>query len=80
MLDADSLTDQQIGIKAKKEILSPHHFAGTAAIGRVVDNQLKVMGVEGLYIADASALPSTPRVNSMASAMMIGRLAGSSFS
>ena len=57
-------------------LISPHHFAGTARIGDVINDKLKVKGVNGLYIADASALPKTPRVNSMPTVMMLGRLAG----
>jgi len=64
---------------AAASILSPHHFVGTAAIGRVVDNELKVIGVDGLYVADASVMPSPPRVNTMPSTMMIGRMAGLMF-
>jgi GMC oxidoreductase len=79
MLDSASLSDKEIGEKAKSVIISPHHFAGTASVGKVVDSNLKVIGVNGLYVADASALPRTTRVNSMASAMMIGRLAGINF-
>jgi choline dehydrogenase-like flavoprotein len=69
-------TDIQLGEALRYSIISPHHFAGTAGIGRVVDNTLKVIGVDALYVADASALPTTPRVNSMASTMMLGRLVG----
>mmetsp|Transcript_17433 Transcript_17433/g.37653 ORF Transcript_17433/g.37653 Transcript_17433/m.37653 type:complete len:606 (+) Transcript_17433:110-1927(+) len=57
-------------------IISPHHFAGTARVGDVINEELKVKGVNGLYVADASALPKTPRVNTMATTMMIGRIAG----
>ena len=56
-------------------LISPHHFAGTARIGDVINDKLKVKGVNGLYVADASALPKTPRVNTMPTVMMLGRLA-----
>ena len=74
--DLPKLTDLQVGKKAKPWLISPHHFAGTAAIGRVVDENFKVQGVDGLYVADASVVPRTPRVNMMATTMMVGRLAG----
>ena len=72
-------TNLQIGDKAKQWLISPHHFAGTASLGKVVDDHFKVLGVNGLYVADASVLPKTPRVNTMASIIMIGRLAGLDF-
>ena len=77
--DLDRLSDKKMGERAKPWIISPHHFAGSAAIGKVVDENLKVIGVEGLYVADASVVPKTPRVNMMATAMMVGRLAGLAF-
>jgi hypothetical protein len=75
-IDVFKFNDIQLGEALRSSIISPHHFAGTAGIGRVVDKSLKVMGVDGLYVADASAFPTTPRVNSMASTMMLGRLVG----
>ena len=36
------------------------HPGGTAAIGEVVDNQLKVNGRDGLYVCDASVFPVAP--------------------
>jgi len=36
------------------------HPGGTAAVGEVVDNELRVRGCEGLYVCDASVFPSTP--------------------
>ena len=35
-----------------------HHGAGTASMGKVVDDELKVKGVHGLRIADASVFPA----------------------
>ena len=57
-------------------IISPHHFAGTARVGDVINEEFKVTGVNRLYVVDASAIPTTPRLNTMATTMMLGRLAG----
>ncbi|GFM31406.1 GMC family oxidoreductase [Novosphingobium sp. PY1] len=55
-----------------------YHPCGTARIGRkddpcaVVDPDLKVIGVEGLWVADASVMPAVPAGNTNATAIMIG--------
>ncbi|WP_395661423.1 GMC family oxidoreductase [Aestuariivirga sp.] len=47
-----------------------YHPCGTAGIGRVVTPNLKVMGVDGLFIADASVFPALITVNINAAVMM----------
>ena len=39
------------------------HPAGTCAIGHVVDAFGRVLGIEGLVVADASVMPTIPRAN-----------------
>ncbi|HKD32274.1 MAG TPA: GMC family oxidoreductase [Gaiellaceae bacterium] len=39
------------------------HPVATCAIGRVVDERCRVLGVENLYVVDASAVPTIPRAN-----------------
>jgi len=55
------------------------HQSGTAKMGRdamsVVDGQLKVYGVDGLRIADASILPRVTTGNTMAPCVIIGERA-----
>jgi choline dehydrogenase len=38
------------------------HPVGTCAIGAVVDKRCRVLGFENLFVADASVMPSIPRV------------------
>jgi choline dehydrogenase len=40
-----------------------YHPAGTCAIGQVVDSSGRVLGLEGLVVADASVMPTIPRAN-----------------
>jgi len=55
-----------------------YHYVGSAKMGpmtdptAVVDERLRVRGVSGLRVADASVMPSVPRANTMAPAMMVG--------
>jgi choline dehydrogenase len=55
------------------------HQCGTAKMGRdatsVVDGKLKVYGVDGLRIADASILPRVTTGNTMAPCVVIGERA-----
>jgi choline dehydrogenase len=39
------------------------HPVGTCAIGRVVDGSGRVYGLDGLFVADASIMPTIPRAN-----------------
>jgi choline dehydrogenase-like flavoprotein len=39
------------------------HPVGTCSIGDVVDVDGRVLGLEGLVVADASIMPSIPRAN-----------------
>ena len=61
--------------------MTTYHFAGTCSMGTdersVVDEQLRVRGVEGLRIADASVMPAVPVSALNAPSMLIGyRAAG----
>ena len=68
-----------LGKALSQWVTGGYHYCGTNGIGKVVDANLKVIGANGLYVADASVIPSTPRVNSMATVLMIGRRAGVKF-
>ena len=58
-----------------------YHLIGTARMGpatdptTVVDDQLRVHGLQGLRVADASIMPSMVSANTYASTMMIGEKA-----
>ena len=55
--------------------VSMHHPCGTCAIGSVVDPELRVAGVAGLRVVDASVIPRIPGANTNATAIMIGERA-----
>ena len=52
-----------------------YHPVGTCAIGTVVDAELRVQGIDGLRVADASVMPAVPRGNTNAPSIMIGERA-----
>jgi choline dehydrogenase len=51
------------------------HLSGSAAMGPVLDPELRVHGVTGLRVADTSALPAVPRRGTAATAVAIGERA-----
>jgi choline dehydrogenase-like flavoprotein len=59
----------------EQKIGTNYHPTCTCAIGRVVDPDLRVFGVEGLRIADASVMPSVVRGNTNAPVIAIAEKA-----
>jgi choline dehydrogenase len=48
---------------ARRTVRNYFHPAGTCGIGRVVDDDCHVLGVDRLIVADASIMPTIPRAN-----------------
>jgi choline dehydrogenase len=67
-----SEADEDVLAFARSTGQNAHHPVGGCGIGRVVDPELRVFGVEGLRVVDASIMPSIVRGNTMAPAIMIG--------
>ncbi|MEU3756667.1 GMC oxidoreductase [Streptomyces olivoreticuli] len=71
-------SDEEISEYARKVAHTVYHPAGTCRMGAaddpqaVVDPQLRVRGLEGVRIADASVFPTMPAVNPMIGVLMVG--------
>ena len=78
LLDPDPAGDPVEHILAS--YISYFHGVGTCRIGgaddpgAVVDPMLRVHGVEGLWVADASVLPTVPHANTNLAAILVGEL------
>jgi len=68
-------SDDEIDGWLRASLISAGHPVGTCAMGSVVDNELKVSGVEGLRVADASVMPAIIRGNTHAPTVMIAEKA-----
>jgi choline dehydrogenase len=55
--------EEPLGTHARRNMRNYFHPAGTCGIGRVVDDSGGVLGIERLFIADASIMPTIPRAN-----------------
>ena len=78
---AEIVSDEAIDAFIRERVESAYHPCGTCRIGRaddplsVVDPELRVIGIEGLRIADTSAMPTITTGNLNAPAIMIGEKA-----
>jgi choline dehydrogenase len=74
-------TDEELLDYARRLGVSCYHVMGTARMGpagdasAVVDDQLRVHGMDGLRIVDASIMPNMPSANTCAATMMIAEKA-----
>jgi choline dehydrogenase len=55
--------DEPLERYARRTARNYFHPVGTCGIGRVVDDSGRVLGVDGLVVADASIMPTIPRAN-----------------
>ena len=70
--------DDALDLWIRQTVDTARHVSGTCKIGpdsdpmAVVDQQCRVKGFQGLWIADSSVMPQVPRANANATAIMIG--------
>jgi len=74
-----ALTDEQIVADIRQRAETIYHPAGTCKMGHdamaVVDGRLRVHGIDGLRVADASIMPTLIGGNTNAPSMVVGEMA-----
>lgn len=76
-----AMSDDELLSFARSRGTTAFHLMGTCRMGpasdpsAVVDDELRVHGLEGLRVADASIMPSMPSANTNAGTLMIGEKA-----
>ncbi|XP_071702508.1 protein HOTHEAD-like [Rutidosis leptorrhynchoides] len=60
----------------KDTVMTIWHFHGGCQVGRVVDRDYKVIGVDSLRVIDGSTFRNSPGTNPQATVMMLGRYMG----
>lgn len=74
----DVTGDEELSAYARQVAHTVYHPAGTCRMGAVadtdavVDPELRVRGLDGLRVADASVFPTMPAVNPMIGVLMVG--------
>jgi len=78
---AQAQTDDELMAWAQQQGSTVFHLIGACRMGpdsdptAVVDDRLRVRGIDGLRVADSSIMPSMPSANTNASTMMIAEKA-----
>lgn len=75
----DQKSDEELMNAIRTHATTVYHLVGTCRMGRdakaVVDPELRVNGVEGLRVVDASVMPKIPSANTNAATFMIAEKA-----
>jgi choline dehydrogenase len=70
-----STSDQDLLAHIRDHGQTIYHPVGSCSMGAVVDNELRVLGMEGLRVVDASVMPTVPRGNTNAPVIAVAERA-----
>ncbi|KAK9068092.1 hypothetical protein SSX86_012203 [Deinandra increscens subsp. villosa] len=69
-------TSSSLEQHCRDTVRSIWHYHGGCPIGKVVDDEYKVLGVDSLRVIDGSTILNSPGTNPQASVLMLGRYMG----
>lgn len=72
-LPRDEWNKEEMGDFCRQTVSTIWHYHGGCVVGKVVDAELKVMGIHGLRVVDGSTLTVSPGTNPQATLLMMGR-------
>ncbi|KAI4330030.1 hypothetical protein MLD38_028344 [Melastoma candidum] len=75
-LPADLGNDLAVADFCRRTVSTIWHYHGGSVIGRVVDREFRVFGIDGLRVIDGSTFGMSPGTNPQATLMMLGRYMG----
>jgi len=64
-------SDEDVKAFIQRATQTVYHPTSTCSMGQVVDSELRVLGMEGLRVVDASVMPTITRGNTNAPTIMI---------
>ncbi|KAJ0107117.1 hypothetical protein J7T55_014647 [Diaporthe amygdali] len=62
---SNSTSDDQLWRAIQRSASSFHHAVGTVPLGRVVDTNWRIKGLDGIRVVDSSAIPTLPTCHPM---------------
>ncbi|KAL3511537.1 hypothetical protein ACH5RR_024254 [Cinchona calisaya] len=75
-LPFDLSNDRLVGEFCRQTVNTIWHYHGGCLVGRVVDRNLRILGIEGLRVVDGSIFTVSPGTNPQATLLMLGRYVG----
>ncbi|KAL2930375.1 (R)-mandelonitrile lyase-like [Bienertia sinuspersici] len=75
-LPIDQSDDALMGDFCRRTVSTIWHYHGGCIVGKVVDRDLRVIGINSLRVVDGSILTISPGTNPQATVLMLGRYMG----
>ncbi|GJY77743.1 (R)-mandelonitrile lyase-like protein [Tanacetum coccineum] len=76
VLPGNQSSDEEMGAFCRRTVNTIWHYHGGCLVGRVVDSELRVLGVGSLRVIDGSVFSISPGTNPQATVLMLGRHMG----